>query len=176
MAFPHDGPIRPGGGEEMRASLSRRAALVAAVVAAFAAVVSTAAADQFFHTSHAALMPVGSAPLQSGFVNDIHTNGAQIAAQERYVLNGAVPDTTYSVALHISLVDPTCTIVNAVRPTATLTTNAAGNGEASFTFVQTGPWPPTGPPTTRTIYIRWVVSDVAGPQYQTDCIAVSVGG
>ena len=153
-----------------------RCVVVTAAVAAFATVVSTATADQYFHTSHADLSPIGSAPLQSGFVNDIHTNGAEIAAQERYQLNGALPDTTYTVALHLSFVDSTCTVVNATLTTATFTTNSAGNGEAGHTFFQTGPWPPTGPPTIRTVYIRWVVSDTAGPQYQTDCIAVSLGG
>src|SRR6266567_5809192 len=94
-------------------------ALVALVLGMLPLVASTAAADQYFHTSHAELTPIGSAPLQSGFVNDIHANGGTIGAEERYVLNGAMPDTTYSVALHLSFVDPTCTVVNAVRQTST---------------------------------------------------------
>jgi hypothetical protein len=149
------------------------AATVAAV--AFGTLATVASADQYFHTSHADLQPIGSAPLQSGFVNDIHTNGAEISAQERYQLNGAEPNTTYSVALHIYST-PDCTGVARVRQTATFTTNDAGNGEAGFTFVQTGPWPPTQPPTIRTIYIQWVVSDAAGPQYETACTQVEVGG
>jgi hypothetical protein len=147
-------------------------ALVALVLGMLPLVASTAAADQYFHTSHAELTPIGTAPLQSGFVNDIHTNGVMISAQERYVLNGAMPDTTYSVALHISLADPTCTVVNAVRQTSTFTTNPAGNGEANFTFYAAHPLPPPNP---RTIYIRWVVSSGGVPQYQTACIPVSVG-
>ena len=150
----------------------RRQALSAVVLAlvALPLVASTAVADQFFHTSHADLMPIGSAPLQSGFVNDIHTQGPTIAAEERYQLNGAMPDTTYSVALHISIVDPTCTV--AVRPTTTFTTNASGNGEAGFTFYQASPPPPPNP---RVIYIRWVVSAGGVPQYETDCVRVVVG-
>jgi hypothetical protein len=35
-------------------------------------------------------------------VNDIHTNGTQIAALERSRLKGAAPDTTHSVVLQIS--------------------------------------------------------------------------
>jgi len=152
----------------------RRNALGAVVLAfvALPVVASTATADQFFHTSHADLTPIGSAPLQSGFVNDIHTNGVTIAAEERYQLNGAMPDTTYSVALHISFVDPTCTVVNAVRTTATFTTNESGNGEAGFTFYQASQPPPPNP---RTIYIRWVVSSGGVPQYQTECVRVVVG-
>ena len=157
----------------MHAGLRRWVVVAAASVAAFATVVSTATADQFFHTSHAALTPIGSAPLRSGFVNDIHTQGATIAAQERYQLNGAMPNTTYDVALHVSFVDPTCTVTG-ILPTATFTTNASGNGEAGFTFYQTGPWPPPTPPTVVTIYIRWVVSSGGVPQYQTDCIAVAL--
>ena len=53
-------------------------ALVALALAVFPLVASTAAADQFFHTSHADLTPIGDAPLRSGFVNDIHTNGVTI--------------------------------------------------------------------------------------------------
>ena len=147
-------------------------ALVALVLAVLPFVASTAAADQYFHTSHAELTPIGTAPLQSGFVNDIHANGVTISAQERYQLNGAMPDTTYSVALHISLTDPTCTVVNAVRVTSTFTTNASGNGEAGFTFFAANPPPPPNP---RKIYIRWVVSSGGVPQYQTDCVPVTVG-
>jgi hypothetical protein len=148
-------------------------ALVALVLGTLPLVASTAAADQYFHTSHAELTPIGSAPLRSGFVNDIHANGGVIAAQERYVLNGAMPNTTYTVALHLSFVDPTCTVVNAVFPTATFTTNAAGNGEAGWTFNSTKPPPPPNP---RTVYIRWVISSGGVPQYQTGCIPVSIGG
>jgi hypothetical protein len=135
-------------------------------------VASTAAADQFFHTTHAALTPIGGAPLQSGFVNDIHTQGPTITAQERYVLNGAMPNTTYSVALHISFADPTCTVTNFVYPTTTFTTNASGNGEAGFTFYTPKPPPPPSP---QQWYIRWVVSSGGVPQYQTDCIPVVIG-
>ena len=79
-------------------------------VAAFAVVAGTATADQYFHTVHVDLTPIGGAPLKSGFVNDIHTNGATISAQERYQLVGAEPDTTYSVMLQIAS-DPNCTTV-----------------------------------------------------------------
>jgi hypothetical protein len=147
-------------------------ALVALALAVFPLVASTAAADQYFHSSHAELTPIGAAPLQSGFVNDIHTNGVTIAAQERYQLNGAMPDTTYSVALRISFTDPTCTVVNFVFPTATFTTNGNGNAEANHTFYAASPLPPPNP---RLIYIRWVVSSGGAAQYQTACVPVTVG-
>jgi hypothetical protein len=147
-------------------------ALVALALAMLPLVASTAAGDQFFHTSHAALTPIGSAPLQSGFVNDMHTGGVTISAQERYQLNGAMPNTEYSVALHISVADSTCTVVNARVTTSTFTTNASGNGEAGHTFFAASPLPPPNP---RVIYIRWVVSSGGIDQYQTDCVAVTVG-
>lgn len=147
-------------------------ALVALALAMLPLVASTAAADQFFHTSHAELTPIGAAPLRSGFVNDIHTNGVTIAAQERYQLNGAMPNTTYSVALLISFTDPTCTVVNLVFQTSAFTTNKSGNGEAGFTFYQTSPPPPPNP---QQIYIRWVVSSGGVPQYQTACVPVTIG-
>jgi hypothetical protein len=78
-----------------------RTSLRVAALAALATLVlvPTALADQVFHTSHAALHPVADAPLQSGFVNDIHSNGNVNSAHEVYHLNGALPDTTFQVQL-----------------------------------------------------------------------------
>jgi hypothetical protein len=159
----------------MRMRPWRFATAALAAVAVAAAFATTAAADQYFHTSHATLSPIGDASLQSGFVNDIHTNGATISAQERYVLVGAEPNTTYTVSLNI-YTNATCTTLVRSVQTATFTTNAAGNGEAEHTFFQTGPWPPTTPPTLRTVYIQWVFSTEGVPQYETGCIPVVVGG
>ena len=146
-----------------------RHAVAAAALALVALpfVVSSAAADQAFHTSHAKLTPVGSASLHSGFVNDVHTNGVQIYAQERYQLNGATPRTTYAVALEISFADATCSVVDLTIPTATFTTNASGNGEAGFTFDFPGPG-------ASDLFIRWVISAGGVPQYETGCIPVTL--
>jgi hypothetical protein len=95
---------------------------------------SIAFADQSFHSERIPLTAIGSAPLQSGFVVDIHANGPQIAAQERYVLVGVLPKTTYQVQLLGYVNDPTCSITPLLIPEATLVTNGAGSGEASFTF------------------------------------------
>ena len=161
----------------MQGPIWRRSIVAALAAAAFATAASTAAADRYFHTAHLDLTPVGGAPLKSGFVNDVHTSGSQIAALERYQLNGAAPNNTYSVLLNVFFADSTCTTVPDLPiQSVTFTTNASGNGEAGHTFFQTGPWPPTKPPTLRTVYIRWVFSDAAGPEYQTGCIPVVVGG
>jgi hypothetical protein len=130
-------------------------------------VVSSAAADQAFHTAHAGLIPVGSASLHSGFVNDVHTNGVRIYAQERYQLNGAAPDTTYSVVLEIAFADATCSVADLTIPTATFTTNRSGNGKAGFTFYFPGP-------AASDLFIKWVVSAAGVPQYETGCVPVAL--
>jgi hypothetical protein len=147
-----------------------------ALVAALAALtfVSVAAADQFFHTSHAELMPIGDAPLRSGFVNDIHTQGVTIGAQELYQLNGALPNTTYSVALWIYPRGSGSCDGAPVRmfTTETITTNGAGNGEAQHTFLANPNPPPPNPVPTP---IKWVVSLNGVPQYETGCVLVFSG-
>ena len=62
------------------------------LVAVAAALVSaqSAAADAVYHSEHMRLSPVGGAPLKSGFVQNIHPNGPNVYARERYVLNGAL--------------------------------------------------------------------------------------
>ncbi|MFL5647197.1 MAG: hypothetical protein ACJ776_02265 [Chloroflexota bacterium] len=140
--------------------------LAAATAAAAAlAVPSVASADKTFHTLHADLHAVGGAPLQSGFVNDVHTNGVVNGAHEIYHLNGASPNTTYAVTIHLYIGDPTCTTAPIAFPTATITTNGAGNGNGRFTF-------PAGPPSPLagiTHGIMWELSTPAGVAYTTDC-------
>jgi hypothetical protein len=53
------------------------------------------------------LVPVSDAPLQSGFVVNIHPNGPVIFAHEIYQLNGAAPSTTYQVMLMVYPLDST---------------------------------------------------------------------
>jgi hypothetical protein len=137
--------------------------VLVAVVGAAAVLVPAATADRVFHTLHAELHSVGGAPLTSGFVNDVHTNGVVNGAHEIYQLNGASPNTTYQVTILFYAVDPTCTSAPTPIPTATLTTNGAGNGTARFTFA-------AGPPSTLpTSGIRWQLSTAAGVAYETDC-------
>jgi hypothetical protein len=134
-----------------------------AVIAAATMLVPAATADRVFHTLHAELHPVGGAPLHSGFVNDVHTQGVVNAAHEIYHLNGAIPNTTFQVTILFYFADPTCTTAPGAIPTATLTTNGSGNGNARFTF-------PAGPPSTLpTSGIRWEFSTPAGVAYATDC-------
>jgi hypothetical protein len=57
-----------------------------------------------------------------------------IYAGEEYVLNGALPNTTYRATLEPFLGDSTCAGTLIDLPTATLATYAAGNGTADFVF------------------------------------------
>src|SRR3712207_4297736 len=129
-----------------------RPKLLLALAFGVAAVLApTAAADRVFHTLHAPLFSVNGAPLKSGFVNDVHTEGVVNAAHEIYHLSGARPNTTYQVQILLYLGSPTCSTAPLVFPTTTLTTNRVGNGNARFTF-------PAGPPSGlegTTHGIRW---------------------
>jgi hypothetical protein len=142
----------------------------AALAAVALLIVPLAAADQVFHTSHAAVHAVGGAPLRSGFVNDIHSNGAVNAAHEEYHLNGAQGSTTYQVQLLI-FADQSCSSPTPflTAQTAQLTTNAVGNGNADFTF-------PAGPPNNPPLQVGIVWQFLANgePVYATDCVPVSV--
>jgi hypothetical protein len=151
--------------------MSRKSHITLAGLVAGAALITApiAVADQVFHTSHAALHAVAGAPLQAGFVNDIHSNGVVNAAHEEYHLNGAQPDTTYQVQLVIygdqsCLGSPFATV-----PTALVATNGAGNGNAKATF-------PAGMPNNPPLQVGIVWQFVANgtPVYATDCVPVTV--
>ena len=141
---------------------------VAVVAAAGLATVPAALADQVFHTSHANLHAVAGAPLQSGFVNDIHTNGVVNSAHEEYHLAGAQPDTTYQVVLVI-FGSPSCGGAPLlVFPSTIVTTNGAGNGNANRQF-------PAGPPNDPPLQVGivWQFQSGGVPVYATDCVTVT---
>jgi hypothetical protein len=129
----------------------------------FGLLASNAAADRVFHTLHADLMSVNGAPLRSGFVNDVHTNGVVNAAHEIYHLNGASPNTTYQVTIFFYASDPSCASAPLTLPTAQVTTNGSGNGNANFTF----PAGPSQPVTTHGIL--WQFTGPNGVAYVTGC-------
>jgi hypothetical protein len=122
-------------------------------------------------SSHVPLSPVGSAPLRSGFVENIHTNGPIVFAHEQYVLNGASPNATYTVAIHVSLEsDTTCSAPIVSLDTATLTTNVSGNGSAFHVF---RPADIDGLANS-TIHAYWTVSAGGSVVYQTACQTIMV--
>jgi hypothetical protein len=147
----------------------KRLGVVAALAAAALVIVPVAVADQVFHTSHAAVHSVSGAPLRSGFVNDIHSNGAVNSAHEVYQLNGAQGNTSYQVQLLI-FASQECTGAPFLTfQTSQLTTNAEGNGNADFFF-------PAGPPNNPPLQvgISWQFLSGGVPVYATDCVAVSI--
>ena len=107
----------------------------AALAVAALALVPAALGDAVFHAAHVPLSPVGAAPLRSGFVEIAHADGPVRFAHDVYSVNGATPATTYTVTLHLSTgADPSCSVPFVDAPVATLTTGAAGNGEADAAF------------------------------------------
>ena len=152
-------------------TLWRRGLLaIALAVLAVGSLAPVARADSSFHSERIPLMSVSGTPLQSGFVVDIHTNGPTVYALERYVLNGAEPNTTYSVVSQVYL-DPTCgsNFFGAI-PDATLQTNVAGNGEAS-NIIRPDLITEFGLHNT-TLGIVWQVWSGETLAYQTSCISV----
>ena len=151
--------------------MSRKPFLVVAVVAAGALLfaVTPALADQVFHTSHAALHSVAGAPLRSGFVNDMHSNGAVNSAREEYHLSGAQPGTSYQVQLVIFASQSCAGAPFLTIPTALVTTNGAGNGNAGATFAA---GPPNNPPLQ--VGIVWQFLSNGDPVYATDCVPVAI--
>ena len=151
-------------------SLSRAVTALATTAVAFT-LVPGAAADDVYHSEHMALEPVGSAPLRTGFVENIHANGPAIYAQEIYVLNGAAPSTDYEVHLVAYAFDAQCEGTPADFGFTPLTTNRAGNGRAKRVFR-----PNDVPAELRdaTHGIRWVISTAGTTVYETRCTAVTL--
>lgn len=134
-----------------------------AVGAAVLALAPAALADAVYHSSHIPLTPVGSAPLRGGFVENIHPNGPNVFAHEQYVLNGAQPNTTYTVTIHVG--STSCSSLLFSLDTATFTTNAAGNASTFHVFTPSD----VGSLANSTIHAYWTVSTGGAVVYQTAC-------
>jgi hypothetical protein len=91
---------------------------------------SNVSADRAYHTERISLHSIDDAPLRSGSVVNIHANGPQVYAQERYLLNGALPNHDYVIALTVYLFDPGCEGDAITFFDVPISTNAAGNGHA----------------------------------------------
>jgi hypothetical protein len=143
--------------------------LLAGLALAALVLVPAAFADAVFHSTHAQLRPVAGAPLQSGFVEIIHINGPVNAAHDNYVLNGASPNASYTVTLHLSTnADATCSAPFVVAPVATLDTNESGNGKVDAVF----------PPSVidalgihnSTVHVYFTLGNGSTIAYTTDCL------
>jgi hypothetical protein len=144
-----------------------RQILVLAATAVFAAAFAgTAAADRVYHSEHLELSGVGGAP-GGGMVVNIHPNGPNVYAHEIYTLRGAVPG-SYQVSLNVFPTSLDCTGSSITIPTATINTNASGNGRADVKFTPADVAALRG----MTISISWMV---AGPAtYVTTCTVVTL--
>lgn len=151
--------------------LSTRVAAGLLATAVALALVPGAAADRVYHSQHVALEPVGTAPLRSGFVENIHASGPTVYAQEVYVLNHALAATTFEVHLLAYPFDPTCSGAPVDFGFAPLTTNGAGNGTARRVFR-----PGDVPAALRdaTHGIRWEVRSAGATLYATECSPVTL--
>jgi hypothetical protein len=144
----------------------RQILVVLATAALAAGFVGTAAADRAYHTEHLALVGVDGAP-GGGAVVNIHPNGQNVYAHEIYTLRGAVPG-TYQVFLNLFLTSLDCTGPAVALPTATLTTNAAGNGQADVKFTPEE----AAPVRNMTFSINWTV--VGPATYASACTVVTL--
>jgi hypothetical protein len=110
----------------------RHILVLAAAAVLAAAFVGTAAADRVYPTERLELSGIAGAP-GGGMVVNIHPNGPNVYAHEIYTLRHAVPG-SYQVFLNVFPASLNCTGPTTAIPTATLTTNATGNGRADVKF------------------------------------------
>jgi hypothetical protein len=144
----------------------RHILILAATAVLAAAFVGTATADRVYHTERLQLSGVNGAP-GGGMVVNVHPNGPNVYAHEIYTLSQAVPG-EYQVFLNLFLSTLDCTGATAALPTATLTTNANGNGRADVKFT------PEDAEGIRnmTFSIKWTV--VGPATYVTACTVVTL--
>jgi hypothetical protein len=155
----------------MNGQIVVRTLVVAASAVAFAVLAPLAAADAVYHTEHLDLAPVGEAPLRSGFVQNIKAEGPEVYAHEIFVLNGALPSTTYTVTRNFFFLDPECDGTLVFRSdVAALSTNAAGNARGEV-FVT----PEEAAGLAGVHGVMWTVkSSAEAVVYGTECTAVTL--
>ena len=149
--------------------MRRRALVLAFATISLVAATLPAWADAAYHSEHIALIPVGTAPIRSGFVENVHANGPNVYAHEQYVLNGAGPRSTYQVTIMIFASNTTCTgSPTLALGTASIATNAAGNGSAFHVFTPADADGLRG----MTVSAMWIVSRASTPEYMTACSVI----
>lgn len=141
-----------------------RILVLAAVVVTAGVLAGAAAADRAYHTERLALTGLAGAP-GGGSVVNIHTGGPVLYAHEVYTLKHAVPG-TYQVFLNVFPTSLDCTGFTVALPTASLTTNATGNGQADATFTPEDAAELRG----QTFSISWTVTGPA--TYVSPCTVV----
>jgi hypothetical protein len=131
---------------------------------------STVAADSTYHTERISLQAIDDAPLRSGSVVNIHANGPIVYAQERYLLNGAVPNHDYEIALNVHAFDTSCGTEAVEFFRVPISTNAAGNGHAKSPTIS----PEAVVGLAGEHGVNWIVYDGDTAVYETGCVDVAL--
>jgi hypothetical protein len=134
-------------------------------------------ADQVYHSERLPLtltdagLLAGHPELRSGQVVNIHPNGPVNGALERYMINGALPNTSYQVVLQV-FNSTSCDGETALLlPTAIPETNKQGNAQGQAKFSRQALDPFSG----LVFGIRWTLVDPDGVvAYQTRCTVVTI--
>ena len=149
--------------------MRRRLTLLPMATVALLLAAAPAAADSTYQTERLVLRPTVVGEEGSGMVVNAHPNGPRIYAHEQYLLTGAKAGETYEVWL---LVGSDCDSLDRFRPTASITTNAAGNGGAGyfFTFAEIDALGVRG----ATLAAAWEVVNDGVVAYQTDCTSIEL--
>jgi hypothetical protein len=149
-------------------------ALIAASVLAITAA-TAALADQVYHSERIDFVLTGAgnaaghAELRAGHVVNIHPNGPVNGALERYMINGALPHTTYDVVLEAFAGgcggDSLFAMVTAI-----LDTNARGTAHADLVLTPSDLAPLSG----ATVGAQWTLQAEGVDAYQTPCTTVVI--
>lgn len=155
----------------------RIVSVLVVVIGLAAALGSTAVlADRAYHTHRIPITASGldgHPELKAGAVVNIHAEGPNVYAVERYMLNGAAPDTAYWIVIQIWF-DPACEVVMFDElPTMPLVTDANGNASGMLVFTpEDMVGLPKGPVNAR-VSLRVGAPD--GPEaYGTACSVVMI--
>lgn len=150
--------------------MRKSASIAAFVLMSVVLLPGVAGADGTYHSPRILLPPVQGTVGGQGQVENAHANGPAVYAHEQYQLRGAAPGTAYEVTLTIYVENPTCSgAASFSLPSATLTTNAAGNAAGDHVF---RPADAAGLPKNVPHGIVWTMSAGTGMTYQSGCEVV----
>ena len=120
-------------------------------------------------TERLRLAPVNGAPLGDGFVGGDRPRKSGVYARRWCILEAAEPSSLYELVLLVHPFDPTCSNIPATFASATLRTDAHGNGMAVVEIRREDV-----PESTRRARhgVRWLVTRDGEPVYRTECASV----
>lgn len=135
---------------------------------------TTVFADRVYHSERLdfsltdAGMTAGHPELRKGQVVNIHPNGPVSAAHERYMINGAMPNTSYQV--EIQVFESCGGDFMLFIPTVLLETNNNGNASGKFTIPAGGLADFFG----RTLGVQWHLIADGVVAYATEFTSVTI--